>query len=480
MKVLRAVASWFVPTGAALILIAAFLTCLRPILDPDTFMHLATGRLVLAGQLPAVDTFSHTIRGTPWIAHEWLAATLMELVHRAGGMGLLVWATAAVPVLYLLLLDRTCRELGVHSPIARTATLYVAACLTVNLVLARPHMISYLFLALTQYLLVRAWKRRESWPLIPLPVIFWVWANSHGGFILGALPILGVGAELALEARAELPGARARFHRLVLAVGLSVLATTINPHGPGLLLFPFQFGPRLQSEITIEEWRPSTFANARTFWQLIPVLVLVFARWPVPARGELIPAALSLFLAFQAARSVFLVGLFVGPLFARSLARACAGPGWSGRLDAALFGWTARSRPALQVALVMLLILPRTLAGNWVEDGRFPVLAAQLLRESRPPGPIFNNYNFGGYLIWALPEYPVFVDGRAEIYGRTGVLRDYITVVDVLPGWERVLERRGVKLVMERNGHPLTRALANNPGWQQIHRRSDIAVFVRL
>ncbi|MBI4861661.1 MAG: hypothetical protein HY815_15580, partial [Candidatus Riflebacteria bacterium] len=101
------------PTTEALVLLLVFLSSLTPIEDSDVFLHMATGRVVLSGQIPSVDPFSHTIPGKEWLAHEWLAATALEVGYRVGGLGLLVWVKGLLAVLVILLVRTLCLQRGV-------------------------------------------------------------------------------------------------------------------------------------------------------------------------------------------------------------------------------------------------------------------------------------------------------------------------------------------------------------------------------
>src|SRR6059058_1463379 len=106
---------------------------------------------------------------------------------------------------------------------------------------------------------------------------------------------------------------------------------------------------------------------------------------------------------------------------------------------------------ALTLALLLASQFPRAAPRSWAVDTidyhSFPIKGAQLLAEGNWPGPLYNDYNWGGYLIWSLyPARKVFIDGRAEIYYSTGTLDDDIRIHNVAPGWHEALDRRGVQV----------------------------------
>jgi hypothetical protein len=111
-----------------------------------------------------------------------------------------------------------------------------------------------------------------------------------------------------------------------------------------------------------------------------------------------------------------------------------------------------------------------------------PVQAVQFLRAQQPAGPLFNSYNWGGYLIWELPEYPVFVDGRTDLYDDQ-FLTEYLSIVFAQEGWDEKLDRDGINLVLiepqSMLGRMLEERALNNGGWKQLYRDEMAAVFMR-
>jgi hypothetical protein len=93
-----------------------------------------------------------------------------------------------------------------------------------------------------------------------------------------------------------------------------------------------------------------------------------------------------------------------------------------------------------------------------------PVGAANYLKQNPTPGQMFNSYNFGGYLIWALRDVPVYVDGRTDLYDDE-FLNEYLKTYLAEPGWEKTLAEHDIRLVVVEAGSPLARELRQTPGW---------------
>jgi hypothetical protein len=104
-----------------------------------------------------------------------------------------------------------------------------------------------------------------------------------------------------------------------------------------------------------------------------------------------------------------------------------------------------------------------------------PLGAVEYLQNHRPPGRLFNSYNWGGYLLWALPEYPVFIDGRTDLYSDE-VISEWLQVMRAEPGWQAVLENYAVNLILVENDVLLDRLLENDRAWK-LHYEDGLAVI---
>src|SRR5581483_9200491 len=211
--------------GAALALAAAFVN-LAPVKDPDLGWHLAAGRRVLDGLgVPWTDPFSYVAAGRPWIAYSWLPETIFAFVERAWGLPALVVLAAALAAATTVVVWRTCVATGARPAVALGAAL-AAMLLSAPAWNVRPHLVSFLCLALTNHVLVLARRGRDrTWWLVPVMLL---WANSH---ILFPLGLVLVAIHAGAEAWAPRVGG-ARLSRRPAAGGTALVATTLaTPYG---------------------------------------------------------------------------------------------------------------------------------------------------------------------------------------------------------------------------------------------------------
>ena len=403
--------------------------------DTDAWWHLATGRyIVSAHRLPTPDPFAYTTAGARAaypsedatrafnLTHEWLTQCLMYLVAAGGGLGAVVFGRA-------LLLVAAC---GLTGFVAwrRTASLswaiaaaLAAGSLAVEFAHDRPSIVSFLFTAL---FIAICEERRPLWTL---PVLAVLWANCHGGFFLGWLVMGAYALEAAVR---RMPQAR----RMGTAAALAVLASGANPNGFGVVktLLAYRNSPMTA---TLIEWaHASLWGSPYAFDLLLYGAALTLAlSWKKVRLSDWVLFAVFAAAALTAFRNEMLIGLLAPVLIAAYFP-------WKRALPAiALYGAAA----ALAGGLIW-----GTTRGAFFQfraaEWRFPAGAADFLRERQIAGPIFNTYEYGGYLIWRGER--VFIDGRAL---SEAVFQDYRVILGAPPGdpaRDTLLARYGVNAIV--------------------------------
>ncbi|MBL8157795.1 MAG: hypothetical protein JNM70_26870 [Anaerolineae bacterium] len=108
-----------------------------------------------------------------------------------------------------------------------------------------------------------------------------------------------------------------------------------------------------------------------------------------------------------------------------------------------------------------------------------PVEATEYVQANHPQGPMFNSYNWGGYLMFRLPDYPVFADGRTDLYGDTFLTGEYVRAATGSLGWQDILNQYGVKMVFMEKDSGLSQILRNEPDWKVVHEDDLAVIFVR-
>jgi hypothetical protein len=447
--------------------------------DPDLWWHVKVGQSILSTHhWPTTDPYSFTVHGQPWMAYEWGGEVLLGWTSRIAGirgLDFLLVALGAAVILALYGLG-TLRAGNSKAGFLTVAVLLLFANVSFTL---RPQMLGYLFLVLTVTAL-ELFRQGKRWMVWCLPALMLVWVNTHGSFIIG----LGVIAAYwmcglvafrkgGLEAKQWNPRER-RTLSLVFLLCLAVLP--ITPYGTKLAVYPFNmaFSQPLNIGI-IAEWQPMPFnlALGKIFLALVLVfflLQIVFGFvWRVE---ELLLFFAGFALATLHSRFVLLFVPFATPMLATMAARWT--PAYSRAKDKYLLNGVLMA--AVVVAMIHYFPSQKNLDQKVADV--FPVQAVEYLRQHPISGPMFDSYAFGGYLIGA--GYPTFIDGRADIFERGGILRDYLELVRLKPGGLDVLRRYGIESCLVERNEPLSTVLQALPGWRRVYADKVTALFVRM
>jgi hypothetical protein len=474
--------------------LAVFTMAVRVSIDTDTWWHLRAGAwMVEHRQLLRVDPFSLTRQAAPWVYPGWLAQLLLYGVYQGLGLAGLNLLTAFMVTLAFALVW----PLMEAPPLLRGFVLLLAATASGVYWAARPQILSFALTGLFVFILDR---RRHGHPRLVwiLPPIMALWANLHGGFAVGFLLIgaylAGEGLELLGSRRVRVASggdaggeARRRVLNLALVGLVSAAAASLNPHGPVMLAYPFKTISIGVLQDFIQEWQSPDFhrLEAQPFlWMVLLTMLALAASRRRPSVTELLLVVGFSYMGFMAGRNVALFALVAAPVLARH-ANSALEPLLSGRrrgrqVPERLAGYLNLAIFSLlvPVALVKMAVPLSEEANQEAVRAQAPVAAVAFIRDRQPPGPLFNSYNWGGYVLWELyPDYLSFVDGRTDLFDDE-VLNDYVQAWRADPGWEGIIDRWGIRLVLLEPRAPLARALEGSV-WLRLYGDERAVVLVR-
>jgi hypothetical protein len=449
----------------------------------DTFWHLRAGQDIwLMRAIPRVDRYSHTFAGAPWPDHEWLSQALMYAVYRVAGMpGLEIGAAALVMGAAALTWRLMVGTIAVRG-VLMTSGLALSSCVWV----LRPHVVTLFLLAVLLTLLARD---RIRW----IPPLFVVWANAHGGVVLGGLILAAASAAALLRWwRVREPVDRARARTLLIVTALSGLACAAAPLGFGIYHFVIESTAR-SIQVKIVEWFPVKpdgvfgvlfWLSTIAFVGLLAARLRRFIRLPAapwPDWAVVAAAVAMLPLAVRSLRNTAPFILLAAPAASRLLGEDFRAPAWLARLFARRQRPPSPDKPRLNLALlagasVLAAITVATLhVSNEHGLGWRPIPAGALAAIRACEGPLYNQYGDGGTLIWFVPEKPVFVDGRQDPYPLPFLLE----VVEVEGGrkpYQPLFDRFAVRCAFLPVGAGTVDQLGKE-GWQTRYRDAQWAVL---
>jgi hypothetical protein len=473
-----------------------FVMAARLPLDSDLFWHLRAGEQTLADARPlTVDVFSHTRAGETWVNHSWLSQVWLYLTWKMGGwFALSLWtgALAAIGMGFIYL----CMD---DAPLLlRPFVIIFGALVAAPVWVARPQLTSLVLFAFLLWYL-RRWQQGRRAPLWVLLPLFVLWSNLHGGYPLGLMLIgvvLGGALIERILGRDALPWARWR--SLAVAGLLSWLVVAINPNTWHMWLIPFQTVGMTTLQQYISEWASPDFhdfSQQPFIWLLLGTMMAMGFSRRRTSGADALGVAMFAYLGLTARRNFGPFALITMPVLARHLGDVIGQilerlpKEMRTRLEAAaqtLNAEPARRESAFRVGVLILLWGVAIFKGYAVTlpvqvesalEENYPTAAVAWIQENQPPGNLFNEYNWGGYLIWDLRAYPVAVDGRTDLYGDE-ILTQYVQVQSAQDGWAHILDDWDVNLVLVSPNTPLTAALAES-GWQQAYADEVATVWIR-
>jgi hypothetical protein len=451
--------------------------------DPDTLWHIGVGRRILqTGSFPWVDHLSHTFEGHPWIARDWLSEIIFALAYEGGGWPAVAGVTVGVISLtFTLLFAELARQMRLTAALSIAMVAYTLSSIHF---LARPHVLSYPVLVLWFAGLVRAVESRTSPSLILLPLMT-LWANLHGSFTLGLL----VGGLLAVEAIFEsCPEQRLKtLLRWAAFLATAAVAGLITPYGYRSAFVTAQVFGGNEALDYINEWRAMDFSKELFGGPLI--IGLLFLGFLVGVKIKpirLIIVTMMFYMMLVHIRMVPIFALVTPLMIANSLlvqfpflsieSQAYAQPDFFDKLLRA-------SRPHYAVILLALIAGPSLLAfylrGIAPRDSINPVAAVDYILHADPSGRLYNDFSFGGYLIFR--DLKTFIDGRTDqLFGGGFLARTFDSASKPNDdAFLELLDEYKVSWALVRPASVQSSKLDRAPSWQRRYEDGIAVVYQR-
>jgi hypothetical protein len=441
---------------------------LNPIGDNSTFCHLRTGQWMLAHGLPRTDIFTFTAAGSSWVPESWLADLVYGAIDRLAGTRGLVFFHAMLGATIGALWFRIARRLNRDTMRATIVTLLsIAACYT--LWSPRPLMIGILcFLALVFLVEISDWAFGGRAALL-MPPLLWLWANTHGSFVLG---FAYLGLHLAGRWMEGAPPWQGSERRLVIGGVLALGAGLINPYGWRLLVAPFYLAARYETLRGVVEWRHAGLGSiqgiAYLVWLAAFGATLIIRPREVGARGLIV--SLPFFaLGLMSERNIAIAPIVSFPFVARA---------WAIRDERApnrnAFNWA-------MVALAALLLIRWTspaLRRPGLDFTGYPVGAMKAVGQRGLLGSrLLTTDKWGDYVVLVYgPRQRVFMDDRYVLYPRA-VTDAMSALLNGRGDWPQVIRDYHVSVVVWPAADPSPAKLSTLPGWRKIYQDRIAAVY---
>ena len=488
----------------ALLLLIVLNFALQPLTEPDFGWHLRTGLDVISqgGKLPAVDPYSHSMPEWRWVEHAWLTDVVIGwLYSHLGGLAVITMFGAITVCAWMI-----AARLAACAPVYRHLACVLSLWVALPYLGARTQLVTLLGLSLLGLILTR-WQAGTARIRWWIPLLCFIWANLHGGFVAGLFLLGLITATSAtvrwMSGKGLLPAdsldeplwSRSDLTQLLVITILAACATLVNP-----------YGWRLHGEIvdslsnrfmleTLQEWQPLSLERfaGRIYLLYIAGLGLAMALWyrrVEPVRW--VVGGVFLVLSLRHMRNIPFFLLVSLPLFAELLAagaerltrRASASP------------MTLKMSPlagAVAAGLLLIWLGPGHLhhvlqsglrPAEYFRSTSYPIEAIEWVRDHRGEAgtKLFNEYGIGGFLLWWMPEEKIFIDGRMPTWrsGERRLFQDYMALAGAVPPDLAVLKKYSMDWVMIQRDGPLDLALARDGAWRRLYEDRKVSIYRRV
>lgn len=455
--------------------------------DYDIWWHLRTGIWILHEHAVPHTALFTQYSGQPWIAYSWGFDLLTALFYKLFGLRgipiLQVCLKTAFAIVAFLLARGSFRS---FLPAAFLSAIGQYAITDFKV---RPGSLSILLLGIVLIVLFEVRRTGETRNLLWLPLLFIVWANLHIQFVYGLFVVGLFAAIVLLESfarRLDTDWLPSQIHSLspayvVAVTGACGLGTLITPYTYHTYQVAWQYAHSIAVYDYILEMHAMNFHWPEHYVRLLLVMAACFALGQRHSRNWFAIALLviSALVGFHQQRDTWFMVL----ISIASIGDAYFSEEQIGQKASPNLAWEKLTIASLVVVLLIVSVvryIPSSRESLLLKVGEvFPVRACDAILRNHLPPPLFNPLNWGGFLTWYLPDYPVAIDGRTDLYGDEITIRQYkVWDGELPPGKEPTLVHARTLLLGSRTG--LAEALRETPGYRLVYDDGMAAVFERM
>jgi hypothetical protein len=479
------------------LLIFCFLCAFFHVSDVDVGYHIRTGEHIMAGHgVPAQNTFSHTVPNEPWLAQQWMPATIYSWIHRVGGVAALTTFKALLATALMSLIWLSAQNAAGKNSLWPLWLATVAVLILRVRFYERPDLFTSTLFALT-VLLDQRFGTNRRWQWIFLPLLMALWANTHAGYVYGFVLLSAwAGAEwlefFFTRLRVNTSATRPLQSLLVRPVGiaLSVISAVVsiqlvNPNGWKVLTVPFtQFLSKFWQSVIVEYFPPTWTHSKLLYIWAAALVVLQIITWRQTRLRYLLTTATFGYFAFSSQRSLSAFIIVSVPHAAHMLANLLR-PNFT--FMARLARLPRILLPVSWAALVALVIVPdRTYEfGVGLYHPYYPTEIFQFVEREVTPQKLFNDMRFGGPMLWKLyPRFKPYIDGRGDAYSEEFWKTEYLPAVQGEDKWQELFQKYEVTGALLSIETPtkvsrLAKRLFEHPDWALVAYNDETLLFLK-
>ena len=453
-----------------LVFFALFMTLLYT-KESDYFWHIKAGEYMITnGSILKNDVFSWFMNGNYWMSHEWAFDCLIYLLKILFGNGHIFVYTFGCIVSLLFILFFTNKENYLKNIIFSLIWILFFLIFSVY-VQARPHLLSFSFLALTIYFTYDLFRNENSKKIYFLPIVTLFWTNFHGGssnlsyLFCFIFLIIGLFKFKFTKIEAKRISKKQIIKYLLVSL-ICMVVICINPHGVKMLWYPYSNIADTVMIDFISEWQPTTLANSGHYIYFVFIVFVLFVMLFSKEKIKFIDLALfgvSVVLGLKSIRFwgyTYIIMSFV------------------------IFNYISKRKPdkgscrMLLILSGLFLVLFVGKINDLVNEYNKNVLSEKMISviKKEEPKRLYNMYDYGGELVYN--EIPVFVDGRADLYSKYN-LSDYNNISMLQGDYVQLIEKYNFDYFLVTEGYPIATYLSYSDDYEVIYEEEGIILYTK-
>ena len=441
-------------------------------MEPDYLWHIKAGEYMFKNGILNHDVFSWSMNGKYWMSHEWLFEVFIYLLRIVFGKAHLFIYTFSCTATLMFTIYLTNKK-NIMKNLTFSILWLSLFLLCMFFVQVRPHMLSFIFLAITIYFLYDLYKNENSKKIFFLPILSILWANVHGGssnlpYLLCLLFIIGGLFKFKFGKIEASRLSKKQFIKYIVVMLLCMACVCINVHGFKMFIYPYQ---NMMDKIMIEnisEWKSTSLNNLSDYLYILYVLLIVIVFLVSKKKFELIDIllfGLCVFLGLKSVRFWFYTYIIMSYV---------------------IFNYVGKyedDNKILNIGLICFSIVFIVCFCINVKkfiniDYSYELKQKDIeFIKKEQPKRLFNMYNYGGDLIYN--DVKVFIDGRADLYSGE-LFEDYIELANLDGDFYSIMCKYGFDYYLVDKNSYLDYYLRYNDKFNLIYMNKGVKVYKKM
>ena len=437
------------------------------VLETDYFWHIKVGEYMFKNGVLTRDVFSWSVYGKYWVSHEWLFEVLLYgLKVLFGKYHSILYAGGCLTILFSIILILNKNKISKN--IFYTTIYFVLfIAMSLGFIQARPHLLSFLLVAVSIYLCFDLYKNKDSKKIYLLPFISILWANIHGGssnlsYIFCSVFLICGLIDIRLKKIESIRISKKQICRYLIVLVLCMIGICINPHGFKMFIYPYVNILDTTMINTILEWQSTTICNMTHWIYYIYMLFIIITLLLSSKKIRLIDLVLLVFVSYLGFKSIRF--WLYSPII----------------MSFIIFDYVKEIKTSLWVTYVFSIVLVLVCVFGLYDFRQIKLInhlnldkkAIKVLKKEKPKR-LFNEYDYGGELIYY--DIPVFIDGRADLYSRYNY-KDYLDISSCSDNYNELTSKYNFDYLLLGKKYSLYGCLDKNM-YEKIYENEELIIY---